>query len=228
MRVYSTAARGGVCRDAAWEFISPRVLTTYLSSYFFYYPRRKLFAGSFALVFAGVVLFLVGTTFYDCDFFRYTDGASGATIRTSIWTYMREYDGRCLDYSPGTAIDPSWMSARVFYVLGVAFGLLSAIVNLPACFTARDRVAMVIGPGLMMSAVCVGLTFLFLNSDVCRDNGGCVISTGAYLVIPAIVSYSLASIVSFGAYAEQKNEIALGMRDSVLDEPFLTDYDGDA
>jgi len=183
--------------------------------------RRKLYAGSFALVFAAVVLFLVGITYYDCDFFRYADAASGATMHAGIWSYMRTYDGKCLGYPPGTVIDPSWMSARVFYVFGVILGLLSAMTNLPACFTVRDRIVRVLGPGLMMTGVCVCLTFLVLNGDICRDNGGCDISTGAYLVIPAIFLYFLASLVSFGAYAEQKNEIALGLSDSVLDEPLI-------
>ena len=190
---------------------------------FFFLIRRKLFAGSFALIFAAIVLFLVGIAYYDCDFFQYTDTASGATMHAGIWSYMRTYDGKCLDYPPGTIIDPSWMSARVFYVFGVILGLLSAMLNLPACFTPRDRIVRVLGPGLMMTAICACLAFLVLNGDICRDNGGCDISTGAYLVIPAIGLCFLASIVSFGAYAEQKDEIADGLGDSVLDEPFLTD-----
>lgn len=190
--------------------------TTCLLPSIFFLIRRKLFALSLPFFFVAIVLH------YDCDFFQYTDTASGATMHAGIWSYMRTYDGECLDYPPGTIIDPSWMSARVFYVFGVILGLLSAMLNLPACFTPRDSVR-VLGPGLMMTGVCACLTFLVLNGDICRDNGGCDISTGAYLVIPAIGLCFLASIVSFGAYAEQKNEIADGLGDSVLDEPFLTD-----
>jgi len=157
------------------------------------------------LILAAIVLFSVATFYHDCDFFQYTDAASGATMHADIWFYMRTYEGKCLNYPPGTVIDPSWMSARVFYYFWVGLGMLSALVNLPV--TSRDRIVRVLGPGLMMTAICACLTFLVLNGDICRDNGGCDISTGAYLVIPAIGLCFLASIVSFVAYAEQKNEI---------------------
>jgi hypothetical protein len=47
---------------------------------------------------------------------------------------------------------------------------------LPAYSTERSSIVSALGPGWMMTAVCFGLTFLQLNNDVCKENGGCGIT----------------------------------------------------
>ncbi|KAL3816370.1 hypothetical protein ACHAXA_000448 [Cyclostephanos tholiformis] len=185
--------------------------------------KSNYFAGSFVLVLPAFILFVIGYAFYECDFIRYTNPASGTRVYRGIWTYPRVSDGYCVEYPQGTDLDSSWVSARVFWILGCVVGVLSIMLNLPACFTERSRIVSALGPGWMMTSVSFGLTFLQLNSDVCKENGGCGISKFAYFLIPGIVLSSLASLVCFRAYAEQKNEVSLGLEDSVaMEEPFLS------
>ena len=202
------------------SFVSSHDLYHFI--YYIRFIRRNYFAGSFALILPALILFLVGYAFYGCDFVRYTNAVSGTREHIGLWTYTSD-DGRCVEYPRGTDLDPSWTSARVFWIVGSVVGILSMMLNLPACFTERSNIVIALGPGWMITSASFGLTFLQLNSDVCKENGGCQISKFAYFVIPGIVLSFLASLVSFRAFAEQEREILLGLEDSArMDEPFLS------
>jgi hypothetical protein len=170
------------------------------------------------------------------DFGLWYHDSLAAITATDGTTYLVEY---CKKYPASVEIDVSWKAARAFSVLVFIFSwIIIGTLLFTSCFPARAGYSLgrCMPPLYLLMAIFQGLTFLFLNSTVCKAETNpllnevgsfiwqdtCAISTGAKCFISATVFWVAASVSSFKEQKVLEEELAgmdPGMQTGLLSDP---------
>jgi len=193
---------------------------------------------AFQVIFAITAFILMWIGDLRCNFIKFTS-TSGSPEPLSagfgMWYYrffsvVYSVDGwfafeSCHGYPDYVTIDGSWMAARTFSILTFIFAM---IVLIAACFSSCTTLhsgKLIFAweaPLYLLTALCQGLTLLFLSSSVCKNNtfiqdlsnkyphitfpDTCSLDTGAKLSISAMVFFFAASVSAFFAHKAEKEE----------------------
>lgn len=153
--------------------------------------------------------------------------ASGSGLTLSAYQYAT-----CNTYEQYTPIDPTWKTAQAFAIITFIFGLFtlvsvcvtSCVTN---CYSRENGFATTYGwtaPLCLFTTISQGLVLLLLSSSACNSkvlfglggrqtwnatfNEKCSLSTGANLVISAVVFWFCAAVASFMAHMFEQKESA--------------------
>lgn len=171
-----------------------------------------------------------------CNFIKFTApyGANGGEIeiKFGVWLYQSwsivasvdslHIQKSCHAYIDSATIDTAWKTSRIAIIMTGVFGFSFLLLNLIwGCSYTSHRVYIGGWEGVeyLLVAIFQGLTLLFLNSSVCKDNAF-IEQIRPFLDFPEICSISAGSIcvmvsVGFWVLAAAANLTArkLGRRD---------------
>lgn len=199
----------------------------------------------FCSVIAFTLLF-VGT---GCHFVQFTTDDESANIQFGLWYY----ESWTLDESTSTVavgscdlypadgtvnIDNNWQAARVFSLIAIILGGSVLLLDMfQGCMSTKKRTSFRTGAvGYFVCFLSAALSFVFLASNVCKDNGviehlnqaltgaqfdeKCSISKGGKSTIAATVLFFAASVGTALLHPAPKKE---RKSDDGLDEPLFND-----
>lgn len=161
-------------------------------------------------------------------FYAWVMVPGGSGLTTSVYQF-----GTCNAYEEYTQIDPTWKAAQAFSIITFIFGIFTLVaVCVTSCVTncyqqENGRLATTYGwqaPLCLFTALCQGLVLLFLASNACNSKvlmglGGretwnatfpdtCSLSTGANLVISAVVFWFSAAVTSGMAHKFEQQDMS--------------------
>ncbi len=146
-----------------------------------------------------------------------------ATVISSDGNYLVK---TCQGYPDSIELDASWKASRAFIILAFIFALMIIVIKTCVlCSTDPDGARRGNGrvyPLYLVLALFQGLSLLFLDSKVCKNNplvdwgtdviwpDTCSLSTGANCIISATIFWICAGLCSFQelkALEEERNEV---------------------
>jgi hypothetical protein len=160
-------------------------------------------------------------------FYTWVIQTSGSGLGLNVYQF-----DTCNTYESYTPIDPTWKTAQAFAIITFIFGLftlLSVCVTscVTNCYSRENGFATTYGwtaPLCLFTAISQGLVLLLLGSNACNSKvliglGGrqtwnatfptvCSLSTGANLVISAVVFWFCAAVSTYMAHMFEQKESA--------------------
>ena len=161
------------------------------------------------------------------SFYTWVMVPGGSGLTTSVYQF-----GTCNAYEEYTQIDPTWKAAQAFSIITFILGIFTLVaVCVTSCVTnchqQENGFAATYGwqaPLCLFTALCQGLVLLFLASNACNSKvlvglGGrdawnatfpdtCSLSTGANLVISAVVFWFSAAVTSGMAHKFEQQDMS--------------------
>lgn len=171
-----------------------------------------------------------------CNYVEFEDPVADKSLGFGLWYYRYwsvVYSSgdvfaieSCYLYPEAVEVDGAWKVARAFSIVAFILGILLLISSCFSCCVVEGSGSMTFAweaPLYLMTSLSLGLTLIFMDSDVCKDNAlieaydkvlenydfpdTCSMSQGARLVISSLFFYFVAALLSFLAHKEEEQEI---------------------